>query len=104
MYGNIVVILTPGLDIPEKIGLSLITFIYFGCSMLILLSDKLADEIDLDFFNVFTEYYISVILEALDLSSDIPFFYSLIMDLSFLLLDACGLSVLLTVSILFFAI
>ena len=45
-----VITLAPGLDIIERLGLSLLTFIYFGCSMLVLLLDKLADEIDLDSF------------------------------------------------------
>ena len=46
---------------------------------------------------------VSVILEALDFPSDLyisnamPLFDSLLIDLSFLLLDACVLSVLLTV-------
>ena len=47
--------------------------------------------VDLDLFN------------NLDLSNDLPFYNSLLMDLSFLLLDSFGLSVSLTVWILFFA-
>ena len=43
--GNAVVTLSPGLDILEGIGMSLLTFIYFDCYMLVLLSDKLADDI-----------------------------------------------------------
>ena len=54
MSGDTVFTLAPGLDILEILELSLITFIYFGCSMLILLSDKMSDEIDLDLFIVFT--------------------------------------------------
>ena len=46
MSGNTVVTLAPGLDPLERLGLSLLTFIYLGFSMLIILSDKLADEID----------------------------------------------------------
>ena len=59
--GDTVVTLAPGLDILERLGLSLLTFIYFGCSMLVLLSDKLADEIDLDLFSVFTVSSVSVL-------------------------------------------
>ena len=52
LSSNTVVILAPCLDILETLGLSLLTFISFGCSILVLLSDKLADEID--FFCVLT--------------------------------------------------
>ena len=85
LSGDTVVILDPGLDIIERLGLSLFTFISFGCSVLILLSDKLADEIDLYLFSVFTVYSVSVHLEALDLSNDTPFFYPFLIDLSFIL-------------------
>ena len=61
MSGDTVVILAPCLYINETLGLSLLTFIYFGCSILVLLSDKLADEIDLDLFIVFTVSYVSVL-------------------------------------------
>ena len=61
MYSNTVVTLAPGLEILERLGLSLLTFISFVCSMLVLLSDKLADEIDLDIFVVFTVCYFSVL-------------------------------------------
>ena len=61
MSGNTVVTIAPGLDILERLGLSLLTFISFGCSMLLLLSDKLACEIDLDLFIVFTVSYVSVL-------------------------------------------
>ena len=54
MPEDTVVTLAPGLDILERLGRSLLTFISFGCSMLVLLSDKLADEIYLDLFIVFT--------------------------------------------------
>ena len=50
MSGDTVVTFAPGLDIIERLGLSLLTFISFGCSILVLLSDKMSDEIDLDFF------------------------------------------------------
>ena len=56
-----VVTLSPGLDILERLGLSLLTFIYFGCSTLILLSDKMADEIDFDLFRFFTVSSVSVL-------------------------------------------
>ena len=52
MCGDKVVTLAPGLDILERLGLLILKFIYFGCSMLVLLSNKLADEIDLDLFIV----------------------------------------------------
>ena len=61
MSGDTVVTLSPGLDILEILGLSLLAFIYFGCSLLILLSNKLADEIDLDLFIVFTFSSVSVL-------------------------------------------
>ena len=53
MSGNIFVLLDPYLDILETLGLSLLTFIYFGCSILVVLSYKLADEIDLVFLLFF---------------------------------------------------
>ena len=49
-----VVTIDPGLDILERIGMLLLPSISFGCSRLILLSDKLAYEIDFDLFSVFT--------------------------------------------------
>ena len=53
MSGDAVVTLATDLDILERLGLSLLTFISFGCSMVVLLSYKMADEIDLDLFSVF---------------------------------------------------
>ena len=88
MSGDTVVILAPSLDIPETPGLSLLTFISFVCSILVLLSDKLADEIDLDLFRFLTVSYISILWELLnlsnelDLSNAVPLFGSLIIDLS----------------------
>ena len=70
----------------------------------------MADEIDLGLFRVFTVSYVSVLWVKLDLSYELDLSNDLtlsdlfLMDWSFLLLDACGLSVSLTVSILFFAI
>ena len=61
MSGDTVVILAPGLDTLEILRLSLLKFIYFGCSMLVLLSDKLDDEIDLDLFSVFAVSSVSFI-------------------------------------------
>ena len=61
MSVDIVVTLSPGLDILEILGLSLLTFIYFGCYMLVLLLDKLAEEIDLDLFIFFNFSSISVL-------------------------------------------
>ena len=58
LYGDTVVTLAPGLYILELLGLSLLTFLSFGCYMLVLLSDKLACEIDLDLFIVFTVSYV----------------------------------------------
>ena len=107
LSGDTVVILDLCLDIIEEPRLSLLTFICFGCYILVLLSDKLADEIDLVFFSNITVSYVSVLLKALylsndfDLSNAVPLFDSLLIDLYFLLLDACGLSVLLNISILF---
>ena len=108
LSGDTAVILSPALDILERLGLSLLAFIYFGCSMLILLSDKLAYEIDLDVFSVFIMSYVSVILEALYLYNDlglsnyIPLFDSFLIDLSFFLFYACGLSVYFMASIIYF--
>ena len=71
MYGDSVITLAPSLYIIEILGLSFLTSIYFVWSMLVFLSDKLADEIDLDLFIVFTVFSVSVLLEALDLSNDL---------------------------------
>ena len=71
------------LDILERLGLSLLTLIYFGCYLLVLLSDKIADEIYLDLLIVFTVSSVLVLWEALDLSNYTPLFDSLLIDLSF---------------------
>ena len=55
------VTLASGPYIPERLGLSFLTSISFGCYMLVLLSEKLTDEKDLDLFIVFTESYVSVL-------------------------------------------
>ena len=80
-----VVTLAPVLYILERLVLSLLTFIYFGSSVLVLLSDRIADGIYLDLLIVFTVSSVSVPLEALDLSNDIHLFDSLPIYLSFLL-------------------
>ena len=63
---DIVVILAPCIKILETIGVSLLNlsflnFMSFGCCFLVLLSDKLADEIDLVLFSGFSLSYISVL-------------------------------------------
>ena len=47
---------------------------FFGFSILLLLSEKLADEIDLDLFSVFTEYSVSFLWVDLDLSNDLDLY------------------------------
>ena len=54
-------IIAPCLDILETLGLSLLIFIYFGCYILVILSDKLVDEIELVFFSGFTVSSFSVL-------------------------------------------
>ena len=61
MSGNTVDTLDPGIDIVERLGLSRLLFIYFGYSMLVLLSYKLSDGIDLNLFIFKTVSSISVI-------------------------------------------
>ena len=101
--------IAPCPDIPERLELYFLISIFLGFSILALLSEILADEIDLDLFSVFTVSYVSFLLVYLDLSNDLYLFNDIplsdlfMMGLSFLLLDACCFSVLLTVSILFFA-
>ena len=95
LYGNTVVIIAPGLDILERLWLSLLTFIYFGCYMLKLLWDKLADETYLDLFGVLTVSSFSFILEALYLTNDLDSFNDILLfdsfqiDLYFLLWEVC---------------
>ena len=79
-----------------------ISFCGFFCSDTLL--DKLVLEIYLDLFTVFTVFSVSVLLVDLDLSNDLTFSDLLLLDVSNFLLDACDLSFLLTVSILFYAI
>ena len=100
--------LDPCPEIPERLGLYFLIYISLGFSILVLLSEELADEIDLDLFSFFTVRYISVLWLDLDLSNDIdssndlPFSDLLLMDLFIFLLDACALSVSLTASLFFF--
>ena len=61
LSGDSIDTLASCLDIPEILGLSLLISISLGFSILVLLSEKLADEIDLDLFSVFTVSYVSVI-------------------------------------------
>ena len=95
--------LYPCTYIPERLGLSFLISIYLGFSILVLFWYKLADEIDLDLFTAFNMSYVSVLWVDLDLSNDLPLSGLLMVYLYFFLLDACGFYVLMTVSILFFA-
>ena len=61
LSGDSVVTLATGTGIPERLVLYFLTYIYLGCSMLVLLSEKLADEIELDLFIVFTVSSVSVL-------------------------------------------
>ena len=66
MSGDTVVLIDPCIDILETLGVSLlnfsfINFISFGFCLLVLLSDKLADEIDLVLFSGLTVSSVSVI-------------------------------------------
>ena len=98
LSGDTIVILSPSLDILETLSLLLLTFIYFGFSILVLLSDKLYYEIDLVFFSGFTVSYVSVLEEdpdlsnGLDLSNAMSLSDSLIIGFLFFVWDACGLS------------
>ena len=103
LFGYSLDTLAPCPDIIERLELPLLISISLGCSILVLLSEKLADEIDLYLFSVFNVSSVSVIWvdldlsNELDLSNDPPLSDSFLMDLSFLLLDYCGLSVFFTV-------
>ena len=83
MSRKTLVILAPGTDILETLGVSLLNFsflnfIYFGCCFLIFLYDKLADEIDLVLFSGFTVYYVSVLVEYLELSNKLDLFNAIV--------------------------
>ena len=92
--------ISPCLDKTETLKLSLWISTSEVFSILVLLLDKFVFGIDLDLFNVF---YVSVIWVNLDLSIDLTLSFLLILGVSTVLFDACNFSVLLTVSILFFA-
>ena len=68
-----------------------------------LFSHKLVFEIDIDSFSLLTLFPVSVILVHLDLSNDLALSDLLLLYLSTVLLDDCGFSILLTVSIFFLA-
>ena len=72
----------------------------WGFSILVILLDKLVLGIFLDLSTVFS---VSVLWLDLDLSNDLTLSYLLLLGVSTILLDACYLSVLLTVSIFCFA-
>ena len=61
LSGNLLDTHAPCPDIPERLGLSFLISISFGFSVLVLLSEKLADEIELDLFIVFTVSSVSVL-------------------------------------------
>ena len=73
-----------------------------GFSILVLRPDKLVDDIEPDLFSLLTVFYASVFWVELDLFNDLRLSDLLLLDVSTILLNACDLSVLLTVSILLF--
>ena len=80
----------------ETLKLSLWISISKGFSILVLLLDKIFLITDLDLSTVLS---VSVLWVDLDLSITLTFSVSLLLGVSTVLLDACDLSVLLTVSI-----
>ena len=64
--------LYPRPDIPEILELSFLISIFLGFSVLVLLSDKMAHEIDLYLFTNFNVSSVSVLWVDLDLSNDLP--------------------------------
>ena len=70
-------------DIPERLELYFLISISLGFSILVLLSDKMSDEIDLDLSTDFTVSYVLVLWVDLDSSNDLPLSDLLLMDLSF---------------------
>ena len=93
--------ISPCLNIPKSLELSLLTSLFWGFSILVLFSDNLTDEIDLYLLTDFTVSSVSVIWLDLNLSHDLPLSDLLLMDLSFFISVACDFSVLLTMSIFF---
>ena len=71
--------------------------------ILVHLLDKLVLELDPYLFTLLTVFSVSVLWVDFDLSNDLPYSDLIIMDVSTFLLDTSDLSILLTVSILFFA-
>ena len=89
--------------IKTTLSLSLLISISLGFSILRLLKINWLIKIDLYLFTVFNVSLVSVLLLDLYLSNYLSLSYLLLLDLSFLF-GACNFSVLLTVSIFFFAI
>ena len=92
MSGNTVFVLAPFIDILETLGVSLInlSFInvtYFGCCFLVLLSDKLANEVDLVLFSGFNVFSVSVLSEYLGLSNEHDLFNAMTLFHSLSLLE-----------------
>ena len=90
---------SPCPDKIETLKFSLKMSISEGSSILLLLLDKLVLGIDLNLFTVFS---VSVIWVDLDLYIDLSVSVLLLLGVSTVLLDACDLYVLLTLSIFFF--
>ena len=86
----------------ERLELSFLISISDGFSIFVLFLDKLADEIDLDLFTIFTVSSVSVLWVNLYLSHYLTLSYLFLMYLSICFLGACDFYVLLTVSIFFF--
>ena len=61
MSDNSLETLSPFPNMPERLGLSFLISIFFGLFILVPLSEKLADEIELDLFSAFTVSYVSVV-------------------------------------------
>ena len=91
--------ISPCPDKTETLKLSLWISISEGFSILALLLDKLVLGKDLDLYTMFS---VSVIWVDLNLYIDLTLSVLLLLGVSTVLLDACNLSILLTVSILFF--
>ena len=90
-------IFSPCPEKTERLELSLQISIYVGFYILLILLYKLVLGIYLDLFNVFNEFYVSVIWVDPDLSNDLKLSYLLLLDVSTVLLDASDFSFFLTV-------
>ena len=75
--------LHPCIDMRERLALSYLISIPFGLFLLVILSDKLADEIYLDLLTDFNVSSVLFIWVDLDLSNDLPLSDLFLMDLSF---------------------